>query len=210
MINRLMNRLAVFFCLTLSSFSAVAEEAAHEAASGAEAAHGAGHAETAGHAAGIPMSVTYQVINFVIYIALLVYFLRNPIRNFFKNREQLYKQALVKGESARRDAEKKKRDIQQQLRALEASSDDSLDNARAEATALKLQIQQEGEELSARLREEAERSTTIEIARAKTQLREEMLTQSVALARKLLEDKIAEPDQKRLQSEFVGKIDEVR
>lgn len=158
----------------------------------------------------IPSTVILQAINFTIFFALLVYFLRKPIREFFKSREQIYRQALLKGEAARREAEKKRRDIQARLRELEASADESLDSARTEATALKLQIQQDAEELANRLREEANRTTQLEVEKARAILREEMLAQSVALSRKLLADKMADGDQKRLQTEFVDKIQEVR
>lgn len=170
----------------------------------------AGAEEVAGHSVEIPMAVTYQVINFVIYIGLLVYFLRKPIKNFFSTREQVYKQALVKAESARKDAERRKHEVEQRLNSLELSANETLADARAEAAAIKKQIQEEATVLAQRLRDEASRSAELEIERAKSELRDEMLVQSVALAKKLLQDKIAEPDQKRLQTEFVDKIQEVR
>lgn len=163
-----------------------------------------------GHAGGIPMSVTYQLINFTIYIGLLLYFLRHPVKNFFRSREEVYKQALLSGESARKDAEQKKHEIQQRLRDLEATSSESIDRARAEAASLKQQIALDAKDLSERLRQEASRTTALEVERAQNLLRDEMLAQSVALAQRLLLDKIAEPDQKRLQTEFVDKIQEVR
>lgn len=192
---------------------AVAEEAHEATAEHAGAAHEAGaaaHGAVHGHGGGVPFTVALQAINFAIYIALLVYLLRKPIANFFKTREQIYKQAVMRGESARRDAEKKKREVQQRLSELESTADDSIANARAEAAALMLQIQQEAQTMSDRLRDEANRTADLEIERARGLLREEMLNQAMSQSRKMLEDKMAEPDQKRLQTEFVDKIQEVR
>lgn len=177
---------------------ALAEEAGHEAG---EAAH---------HAGGIPGTVGLQAANFVIYAGLLLYFLRHPIKNFFKSRDENYKQALVKAEHAHREAEKKKREIQDRLRDLDSGANDSLEKARAEATALKNQIQQDAKTLAERLRAETARTAQLEIERARNVLREEVLKQSMELSQKLLSDKMADNDQKRLQTEFVEKIQEVR
>ena len=155
------------------------------------------------------MTVAYQAINFALYVAILVYVLRQPIKTFFRTREETYKQSLIKAENARRAAELKKREIQDRLHKLESSSHDSIATAKAEALALTSQIQQQAEQMSARLKQEAQRSVENELERAKTELRQDMLNQAVVLARKLLADKMAEPDQKRLQTEFVDKIREV-
>jgi len=199
--------LCVSLVVALMPFVVMAEEAAHHAAEAGAEAHGEAAAH---HAAGIPTAVLLQAANFAIYAALLIYFLRHPIKNFFKTREQSYKQALVKAENARREAEKKKREIQQRLRELDSTADESLDRARAEATTLKLQIQQDAQNLAERLRTETQRAAALEIEKARNVLREEMLKQSVELSQRLLADKMADNDQKRLQTEFVEKIQEVR
>lgn len=170
-------------------------------AAGAGAGHGSG---------GIPSSVYFQAINFALFVGLMVYLLRGPIKSYFGNREKNYRQALAKAEAARKEAEARQRDMQQRLTKLESSAAETVANARAEAAALKAKIIADAQDLSRHLQEEATRTANIEIERAKTQLREEMLTQAITLSRKLLEEKIAEPDQKRLQTEFVDKIQVVR
>jgi F-type H+-transporting ATPase subunit b len=169
-----------------------------------EEAHG-GH-----HGLEIPTAVTYQAINFLIYAGLLLYFLRHPVRNFFKTREEAYKQALIKAESARHEAEARKSDIQKRLHAFESSANESLQKAKADAEALKKQIQKEASDLADRLKAETQRSAALEIEKARNLLREEVLAQSILQAKKLLSDKIADGDQQRLQTEFVDKIQEVR
>jgi F-type H+-transporting ATPase subunit b len=175
--------------------------------------HGAAHGDAHGgaHAAGgIPASVVFQAINFVIFAGLGFYFLRKPIRNFFNGRRSNYHAALNKAEQLKRDAEQRKADIGERLRALEATSKQTLDQARAEAEAMSARILQEANELSKNLRDEAGRTAEAEVSRAKGQLRDELLNQSVALSKQILSERIVETDQKRLQTEFVDKIQEVR
>lgn len=162
------------------------------------------------HAEGIPSAVIFQAVNFVLYAALLYFVLRKPVVSYFRNREQDFKAALIKAEAARKEAEQRRQEIQDRLYKLESTTDQSIAQARADAEALKVKILQEAEQLSTNLREEARRTAALEVEKAKHQLREELLNQSVALSKKMLEEKMAEPDQKRLQTEFVDKIQVVR
>lgn len=158
----------------------------------------------------IPESLMWSALNFGIYAVLLFILLRNPIRNYFSGREATFKQALLKAEAARKEAEAKKHEIQERLRRLETTAEASIAQAKAEAEALKAKILEEAQGLSRQLQEDAQRTAQIEIERAKNELREELLNQSVALSKNMLLDKMAEPDQKRLQTEFVDKIQVVR
>jgi F-type H+-transporting ATPase subunit b len=185
--------------LILLPLLAFANEGGHEAV-----------AHDAHESHGIPSVVWYQVLNFGLYVALLVFFLRKHVVKFFREREASFKQALVKAEQAKHEAEKKRGEIHQRLTHLETSTEESLAKARAEAEALKAKIIAEAEELSAKMKEEAKRTAELEIERAKTHLREELLAQATEMSKKMLVEKMAEQDQKRLQTEFIDKIQVVR
>ena len=186
----------------------------HEAGPAAthQAADAEGHHDqhATGHPTGLPASVVYQGINFLIFAGLGYYFLRGPVRNFFGGRRERYHAALNKAAVAKREAEARKQEIADKLRNLETSSQQTLAQARAEAEALSAKIVQEANDLSKNLREEANRTAQAEINRAKDQLRDELLSQSVTLSKKVLTEKMADQDQKRLQTEFVDKIQETR
>jgi len=170
-----------------------------------EAGHGAGH-----HADGVPASVYWQAVNFFIFAFLLWFLLRKKVPAYFKERELNFNMALEKAEKAHQEAEAQKREVERRLQALQASADQSIAQAKAEAEELRIKILREAEELSERLKEDAHRTAEIELQRAKTELREEALSQAVTAAAKILSEKIADTDQKRLQSEFVEKIQVVR
>jgi F-type H+-transporting ATPase subunit b len=163
--------------------------------------HGGAHEE------GIPSIVMWQAINFALYAGLLFYLLRHPVKNYFAGRQEEFNQALKRAQAARNEAEQRKREIQERLSKLESSSAASVAEARAEAEALKNRIIQEAQAISNNMREEAKRTATFEIQRAKNELREELLNQSIQLSTKILKEKMAEPDQKRLQTEFADKIE---
>ncbi len=155
---------------------------------------------------GIPTVLWLQVVNFVLYMGLVVYLARNPIKAMFQGRYDGFFSALKKAEAAKAEAEAKRKDIQDRLTKLETTREESIQSARAEAAALRNQIVEEAKALSSKLKTDAEKTAVIEIERAKKELREDLLTQSVVLAKRILTDKMQEQDQKRLQNEFVEKI----
>jgi F-type H+-transporting ATPase subunit b len=168
---------------------------AQEAAEGGEAHH-----------SGLPMVVYLQAVNFVLYAALLVYLMRKPVREYFSGRTEKFNAALNKAAAAKAEAEARKQEVQAKINDLQASSAQELLRAKADAADLQVRIMKEAEAISAHLRTEANRTATMEIERAKNELRESLLSQSVAFSAKLLKEKIVEGDQKRLQTEFVDKI----
>ncbi|CAN5382271.1 ATP synthase subunit B [soil metagenome] len=166
-----------------------------------------GNAAEEHHAeAGLPMIVIFQFINFFLYVGLIVYFGRKPIADYFKARQEKFYVALKRADAARAEAQAKRADIQARLAKLEATRDQSILDARKEAAELRTQIVEEARGLSERLKVEAERTAVVEIERATSLLRDDLLNQSVAMAQKILADKMQEQDQKRLQDEFVQKI----
>lgn len=158
------------------------------------------------HGGGLPSVFWLQVVNFVIYMGAIIFFARGPIREMFKGRYDGFFSAVKRAEAAKAEAEAKRKEIQERLAKLEATRDESIQKARSEAAALRNQIVEEAKSLSAKLKADAERTAQIEVERAKFELREELLSQSVQMSKRILADKMQEQDQKRLQSEFVEKI----
>lgn len=163
-------------------------------------------AGAADHGGGLPTIFWLQIVNFIIYVGAIIYFARGPIREMFKGRYEGFFSAVKRAEAAKAEAEAKRKEIQERLAKLEATRDESIQKARSEAAALRNQIIEEAKSLSAKLKADAARTAQIEVERAKFELREELLSQSVQMSKRILADKMQEQDQKRLQSEFVDKI----
>ncbi|MCM2281596.1 MAG: ATP synthase F0 subunit B [Bdellovibrionaceae bacterium] len=159
---------------------------------------------------GIPASVMWQAINFVIFAFLLWFLLRKKVPAYFAERAAHFEVALKKAEKARQEAEAQKQEIEKRLHALQTSADQSIVKAKGDADELRQKIIRDAQALSEHLIADARRTAEIELQRAKTELREEVLAQAVVAAKALLNEKIVDTDQKRLQSEFVEKIQVVR
>jgi F-type H+-transporting ATPase subunit b len=167
--------------------------------------------EAAHEAIAIPWSDIYpQIFNFALLVALLAWFLRHKIVEFFATRREQFTAALQKAQVAKEHAEKQQADLKERLAKLNNSADENIRNARAEAESLKRQILEEAEALSKMLRAEAQRTAQYEVLRAKAELRRDLLAESIKTARSVLAERLNEPDQRRLQNEFVDKIQVVR
>lgn len=183
--------------LLLMMTSAWAEEAA---------THGAGHA-AAHDSHAIPWaSIGVQAFNFGLLLLLLGWLLRKAIVSHFAHRARDYKQLVERAEVARKAAEQTHREIKDRLDQLEAGAEQSLVRARTEAEDLKVRMVQEAKALSAKLEQEAQRGIQLELEKAKAELRRELLQTALRTSGENLKTKLGSSEQKKLQSEFVDKM----
>ncbi|GIL17174.1 MAG: hypothetical protein BroJett040_09250 [Oligoflexia bacterium] len=175
-------------------------------AQASDAAHGGGHGLDA-HAI---KTIIYQIINVSIMIGGLFYIMKKPVKDFFKGRREAYLHAAGRAQAARAKAEEEHLDIKVKLTKLESTADESISRAKAEAADLRSSIMAEAEELSKRIRKEAEAAAQLEIEKAKTHLREDMIREAAKLAAHNMQSSVTSEDHKRLQSEFINNIQAVQ
>jgi len=190
-----LRRWAPVIFVMLFAIIAGAEEVTHEA-----------HAEEG----GIPRAVFYQTVNFIIFAAILIWLLRKKVIDFFNQRRDEYLAAVRKFEHAKAEAERKATELRVRLEHLESSAIHSVEKAKQEAGDIQSKIVADAQGASQKLQAEAKKTVEVEVARAIQDLREEVLKQATEAARQIMQQQLKEQDQKRLQNEFVEKIQEVR
>lgn len=176
--------------------------AAHAALAAGGEAHEAGPVE-------VPKTVIYQVINVVLLFIGLMYFLKAPIVKFYKERRAHYLFAAEKSKAARDRAEKEYLEIKHKLSLLESSENDSYNQAQLEAKNLRQQMMKDAEEMSARIKHEAEETAKIEIQKAQQHLREQLLKDAVQISKEMLASEIGTAEHQKLQGEFVNNVQAV-
>lgn len=154
--------------------------------------------------------VGYQTFNVVLMFAGLIYFLKTPVKTFFAQKRENYLAEAKKAEAARKAAEQERADIQARLNKLETTADESVARARAEAADLRKSLIAEAEALSKRIRDEAQSAAKQEADRARHQLRDELIKESLQIARQQLSQKVTPDDHKRLQANFIHNIQAVQ
>lgn len=158
------------------------------------------------HEEGVPKVVLYQLINVTILVAGLIYFTKDSIVQFFSGRKAVYLEAAQKSAFAREQAEKEFVDIKQKLASLESTREESLKKAQAHADDLKKQILDEAQNVTKRIRDDAELTATLEVQRAQKDLRTQLLKDSVEAARVVLTKDLSSADQQKLQKDFINHV----
>jgi F0F1-type ATP synthase membrane subunit b/b' len=154
-------------------------------------------------------SLLVQTYNCGLLFLMLYLLIRKPMRAHFAQRAESYRELVDRAESARREAENNHTAIKSRLNELEASASRNVQRAQAEAIELRTRLNQEARDLSAKLEREAQRMVINEGEKAKMELRRELLGQALGAARNDMEKNLTTKAQKKLQNEFVEKIEMV-
>lgn len=190
------------FVLSLLMFSGIALAETHGGG------HGAAHDE--GLSREQLKTIIYQAINVSAIVVGLIYFLKASARQFFSAKKAAYVSAAEKTQSARKNAEEEHQQIKVQLNKLVSTADESLSRAKAEAADMKTQMIAEAQAMSKRIREEAALTVKFEVEKAKTQLRDQLMKESFAIAEAQMTSKVSNEDHARLQGEFINNIQAVQ
>lgn len=147
-----------------------------------------------------------QTFNVVAVLIILYFVARKAISSHFQSRRAEFNSQVTAAEAQKDHAEQRKKAVSERLAKLKATEHESLGQAEQEAQALKDKILKEANTLSMRLLKDAERTALFELERAKQTLRQELLDLSVHSARTALTTEMDNGAQKKLQHEFVEKI----
>ena len=169
------------------------------------------YANSGGAEVAVPWGhIRAQLINVIILIGLLIYFLREPVKQVFKSRLADYLEEFKKAENTKTAAEAEKKSWIERMSKLEKTSQESLDRAQKESAEQGQRLVLETQEKAKQLLIDAEKTIELEVQKSKDLLQKELLTDSLAEARDKLKDKMDQLQQKKLNNEFFDKIKTVQ
>lgn len=154
-------------------------------------------------------TIIYQAVNIIIIFAGLIYFMKKPLSDFFKNKRKVYMYEAEKAAVAKHAAEAEQSKLKEKLSRLENTAAESASRARAEAADMKNAMIKEAQSLSEKIKNEASGAAKLEIEKAKSQLKEQMIKEAMELSRSQLAQKVSREDHLRLQGEFLSNIQAV-
>lgn len=164
-----------------------------------------------GEEQGVPFKlVLVQAGNLAVLVGILIYLFRAKVAVHFQQRAQSYQDLVSRAERARTEAEARKKEIENRLRQLELGAEEQRRKIHAETAQLKAQIVDDAKKIAEGLVQEGKRLVALEVEKAKGQMRQEMLDLAFEGATATLNTKVGEPERKRLQSEFVERIQVIR
>jgi F-type H+-transporting ATPase subunit b len=149
----------------------------------------------------------YPILNLVLLLALLVYFARKPVLQYFGERRAAIQTDIHRASELRRDAEKRFAEWQRKLAELDGEIERIRATSRGRAESERDQIVADATAAAARIRADAQAAVAQELRRARKILREEAADLAVELAGNLLAEQVTEADRERLVGEFIERIE---
>jgi F-type H+-transporting ATPase subunit b len=144
------------------------------------------------------------VPNFLIFAALMVYFLRGPLREFFRTRAERLRDALEAGARARREAESLRSELARDVADLPAAQERLRADLRAAAEQQRRAVVEAGQRAAQRIRADARLLAEQELAAARQALRAEVIDEAIRQAVAIVRTAVRPEDQERFVTEFVG------
>lgn len=162
-----------------------------------------GKDESGGHA----LPLLPWIVDFVAFVALLVFLLKGPFRNLFQTRHDSIKNAVEAAAAAHRDAEENHRVYSQKLDGVEAEAKTLLEEANQVGSDEKERIVEGAKAYGARLESDATRLVEQEFVKTSNSLKAEAAQQAVTKAQELIQTKLTAADHQRF---FELALNEIR
>lgn len=145
-------------------------------------------------------------VNFVLLVAVLVYFLKKPLADYFQVRSQAIKESIEVSRKAHEQASQEYRIIADKLKNIAQEKEDLLNAFRDQGELEKKRIIEDAKAYAERIREDAKKIAEQELLKAKNALKALTIKMTEDLAKKIVEEEISDDDQKRLSESYLGRM----
>ena len=140
----------------------------------------------------------FQIVNFVLLMAILIKFIRPPLKGYLEKRHNQVKEELEKAKELSEAAEKAYQVAQQRLENLDKEIAAIREQMMKEVELEREKLLEEAEQKAALMRAQAEQALKEEIIQIKKRLKEEISLEALEKAEKLIQKTMTSEDQRRL------------
>jgi F-type H+-transporting ATPase subunit b len=149
-----------------------------------------------------------RIVNFVVIVVLLWFFLRKPLARYFANRREGIQKLLEEAVRARDEAEAKVEEYREKMRNLEQEVAALQSEAEGERENLRQSLLEEARKSADRVIEQARVNIDLERKRATDSLKTEASLLALELAEDLLKENISPEDRERINRECIEGLKE--
>lgn len=157
----------------------------------------------------IPSSVYYSIINFTLFIVLMVYVLRKPLRDYLQTRRAVFEAMLAESQKAHRDAELKFKDYEARMARVESEIAALKKMAKDEGERDRLAIVEQAKGQAAKLKADTQRMISQELRTSKELLKGTTIDLAIVLAERMLRQQLKPADHAKLVKGYVHKLEEL-
>jgi F-type H+-transporting ATPase subunit b len=154
----------------------------------------------------MPPGLVFALINFSVFLGLLIKFAGPKMVGYLRTRHDTVKTQLADAAALRAEARAKLDEYNRRIAAVDAEVQKLMADIRAEAEAEREMILSQARSQAESLKREAQRRIEAEVARARLMLEREVASAAVAAAEKILRERTTEDDQARMFGNFVDAL----
>jgi F-type H+-transporting ATPase subunit b len=147
-----------------------------------------------------------RLVNFAIIAGVVIYFMRKPAQDFFKNRTADIAKALQESKEARERAVAALAEMERKIKDLEAETARMVADAQARSEKDKQSLIEEGKKVAQDVQAQVKQGIDIELQKAKTSLAAEASLLSLDLAEGMIKEKIGGKDHERIVKEYISNV----
>lgn len=147
-----------------------------------------------------------KLFNLLLFVGVMFYFLRRPIKEAFRGRQAGIREELMRAEEEKAAAVAQLQEVEGRLARLDAEVEAIRAQAQREAAEERARIEQATEEEMRKIREQARREIESASKAARAELRAFTAEQSVRLAEEMIRRDIRPEDDARLAKEYVAEL----
>ena len=150
----------------------------------------------------------YQLVMFIILLALLKKFAWGPLMGVMKQREEHVANEILAAEASRQEALKYLEEQREILKQSREEAGQLIENAKLQGEAQREDIVKQARLEAERVKEAATREIVQEKEKAIMALREQVGSLSVLIASKVIEKELSEADQEKLINDYIQEAGE--
>ncbi len=151
-----------------------------------------------------------QVVNVVLAIGLLIYFLKDKVRELFAGRVDKFDEEYKKAQEIKENAIAKRNEIKERLQSLKLNAEKSIQDSEVQAKENTTKFLAETQAASDRIISDAEGKVQNQLGKVISDLKLNLLKKSFEKARVDISDEISQPELQRLKEEFMKNIQVVK
>jgi len=157
----------------------------------------------------IPLSLIWQIINFLLLLYILYRVLSQPTKNYLGQRRHRIQSSLEESYRAKKEAEESYKEYERKLSLMEKELEEIRESFRKEGEREKNRLIEGAEKEARMIREQAELFISQELKKARASLKEEMINLAIKLAEEIIRRELSKKDQRRLLEEFILNLDKL-
>jgi F-type H+-transporting ATPase subunit b len=155
----------------------------------------------------IPVLLT-QILGFLIVLWVLKRYAWKPVLGLLEERRARIAGEVASATRMREEAERLKAEYEDQLKTIETQSRQRIQEAVKEGQKVAEEIRAKAHGEAQRITEKAKADLELEYKKARTRLREEMVTLALGAAERLLQERMDDQEHRKLVDKFLTELQE--